>query len=419
MTTTSRPTLPVRTMLHAAVLLVSAVLTLGLAACGDGPAAATIEAQGVGLEARRGDIASKLLLTGKLEAEDAIELTTPNANVWPVQVRYIVDDGVDVAAGDVVAELDNSQLAANLEQLELAVIDAENRLESERARVATAVANAEMELARRRAERAKAKLDAEVPADIQSAAEYERRQLDHETKKLEAEEAEGLLETARQAAEADVGIARLALEKTRGEVERVRSSIDRLVLKAPRPGVVVVGRSRDEPRPLKPGDSVFPGFSLASLPNLESLRVRARLFDVDDGRVVPGQSVGARLDAFPDQEITGRVREVAEMAQGDTFSTRRFFDVTIDLEEIDVERLRPGMSVQLVIETARVEDALLVPRAALIDPAGDPHVHLASGELLPVELGVCDARECVVAGEPEELRPGTVLMRATATTLHY
>ena len=48
----------------------------------------------------------------------------------------------------------------------------------------------------------------------------------------------------------------------------------------------------------------------ARLPDMDTLFVRARLFDVDDGRLKAGQHVRARLDAFPDKVYGGRVREV-------------------------------------------------------------------------------------------------------------
>lgn len=362
------------------------------------------------LVAARGDFTNPVLLTGQLEAEDAILLIAPNVNIWPLQVRWVAQDGVVVAEGDVAVEFDSSQLTNNLEEMKVQALEAESALDSEMARVASEIDAAEFELERQKAAATKARLDAEVPARLLSDREHERRQLELQKAELELAGAQRKLDNARRAGDADVELKRVALTKAVNEVVRAETSIAKLTLEAPREGILVIGENRQEGRPVRPGDTVWPGQVVAQLPDLETLAVAARLFDVDDGRVLPGQAVRARLDAFPDRVYTGRVREADEVANQDgRLSLRRFFNVKIALDEVDPELMRPGMSVKVVIAAPPLEDVLLVPRAALDWSGGEPRAVAADRSLKPVELGPCNAFHCVVKAGLEE---GEELARA-------
>ncbi|HEX9735922.1 MAG TPA: efflux RND transporter periplasmic adaptor subunit [Thermoanaerobaculia bacterium] len=397
-----------RRALAAAAAIVGAC---SLAACAETRAGADPEpGAGGALTVTRGEVAPALLLSGELKAADAIALIAPNANIWPLQIRWIAQDGAVVAAGDVVAEFDNTQLLSNLEEMEVQELEAANRLLSEQARVASEVDDAAFEVERLRAELAKARLEAAVPPEILSRRKLEEYQLELRRAELRFAGAERKLRTTREAGDADVELQRIALAKASDAVDRARSSIDQLTLTAPRGGVLVVAENDDEGRPLRPGDQAWPGNEVAQLPDLETLEVEARLFDVDDERVRPGQGVRAWLDAFPDREIGGRVREVEEIAdQADRFSLRRFFRVRVTLDAVDVERMRPGMSVKVLAAEPPLADVVRIPREA-IDWSGEaPRAVLADGSRAPVELGRCDAFHCAALGG---LEPGTALAPA-------
>jgi multidrug efflux pump subunit AcrA (membrane-fusion protein) len=127
------------------------------------------------------------------------------------------------------------------------------------------------------------------------------------------------------------------------------------------------------------------------------MRVEAFLSDVDDGRIRVGHRAVCTMDAYPDLEFPGEVTEIAPVAQeASPRSMRRFFRVVVPLERTDPDRMRPGMSVKVEVEAARVPDALLAPREGLDLAAAPPRARLARGGEVDVELGPCNALECVV-----------------------
>jgi HlyD family secretion protein len=103
------------------------------------------------------------------------------------------------------------------------------------------------------------------------------------------------------------------------------------------------------------------------------------------------------LDTYPEVRFPGKVVDLTPVAQEPPGQTlRRAFHARIDLEKTDPEKMRPGMSVKVEVETARLAGALLAPRAALDRSSSPPKALLAGGGTVDVRVGPCNAEECVI-----------------------
>ena len=361
----------------------------------------------------RGVLVRHHLLTGELVAEDAVRLVAPNANIWPVTIRWLAEDGTEVDAGDTIVEFDNSQLASSLEDLERQLIETENELESQEANSLNEQLEASFRLEQTRAELEKARLDAAVPANLLARKEYEERQLALERAELQHAEAISSFELKQASGRSQIANQEVNLAKARNAVSRAREGLELLTLTAPRAGVLLVAEHHDEGRPYQTGDSTWPGLTVATLPQLSSMIVEAQLLDVDEGQIEIGMPVTAIVDAFPETTLDGKVISIDNIAQQvSRRSLRRTFKTRIRLEGLDPERMRPGMSVQVVVEN-RIDDALLVPRATIewtpTEPAAAPGVQLADGSRVSVGVVACNSDRCAVSAS---LEVGAVLRRA-------
>lgn len=334
----------------ASVLSLCWVLLLGACDSGWPGATQTRPSSAAAPPVTRQSAANSLLLTGELAAERAAEITVPDVGIRPLEIRWMIENGTVVAAGDRLFELDNSDLASRLDQQRVAALEARSRIATLQSEAGTKVADAEFELERRRAEVEKARIDAAIPPGLRSQEEFQRLQVEHQKAQRRVADAERLLATSRATAGAEVEKQRLELTKEEAALRQVEGGIARLAVQAPMAGVALVGRSSEQDRPWEVGDVVYPGHRLAELPDLSSMVVRARLFDVDDGRVEPGMAATVELDAHPGLGFAGRVRTVDPIAfQPGRDSTTRVFWVTVDLESLDLERMRAGMSVKVTI----------------------------------------------------------------------
>jgi multidrug resistance efflux pump len=195
----------------------------------------------------------------------------------------------------------------------------------------------------------------------------------------------------------------LQIEKARREIAIAEEAINALVLRAPRGGIFVVRDIPWESRKLQVGDPVWVGFPIAMIPDPTSIRVKAALADVDDGKVATGLPVTITLDGYPSMSFTGRITAISAVAQESRrTSLRRQFDVLIALDEIDEQRMRPGLSARVVVHRNAQRSVLLAPRAAIDLSGATPRAKLASGSMKDVKLGACNAQDCVVTSGLEE-----------------
>jgi multidrug resistance efflux pump len=345
----------------------------------------------------RGALQTSLLLTGSLEAVESANIIVPRTPSWQMPIRWMEEDGVAVTEGQKVVELDNSAFASDLEQNRLAESKALNDLMRKQADVAVDVADKQFRLEQARIQLEKARIEAEIPENLRSRREHQEKQLALAKAEVEREKALEELEASRRAAKAEIEELRLALEKARHDVRVAEDAIEALTLRAPRDGILVVGENYREGRKFQTGDTVFVGLAVASIPDLATMRVAARLSDVDDGRIAPGMRAVCYLDTYPDESFAGEVLEIAPIAkeQGRE-SRRRAFRALVRLDETDPARMRPGMSVRVEVLPPPREDVLLVSRAALELDGDTPRALLAGGSSVEVRLGPCNASHCVV-----------------------
>lgn len=403
-----------RAAVAAAAALTALAVFVVAGACAGAGADEVAPAAAEELVVARGDLAQRLLLTGELHAARAHDLVVPRAPTWRLQIRWLAEDGAEVRAGDPVVEFDSTEFTSNLEQSRLTLAENGSDLERTRARGEVAEAEKLFALEQKRAELAKAESKAEVPPDLVSPREHQDRQLALERARVDVAKAEQDLAATRDGNRAELEMKAIELARLRRGIEVAERALAELTLRAPVDGLVIVEGNRWEGgRKLQEGDNVFVGMAVARMPDLSSMEVKAMLSDVDDGRVRPGMGAVCTLDAYPETAYPCQVRAVAPVArEADRTALLRYFDVEMRLDDVDPQRMRPGMSVQVEVAAEAAQGVLLAPRRALDLAGAAPRAHLGGGEWRDVELGPCDAHRCVVEAGLEE---GARLAAAPAT----
>jgi HlyD family secretion protein len=345
----------------------------------------------------RGTFANDVLLSGELEAARGDFLAVPQLPSWQTAIKWLADDGAAVKAGDPVIELDNTSLTSDLETKRQTAMQNLQQLAQNEAEWQADLEQKQLEADKKRSDLDKAKIEATVPRDIVSARSYEEKQTALRRTTTEHEKALDLLASRRTAIEAERRNMMLQLEQAQREIAIAEHAITALVLRAPRDGIVVVRDHPWEGRKFQTGDVAFIGLQIAMLPDLSSTRVKAALPDVDDGKVAVGMPVTVTLDGFPGIPFTGRIETISAIAQESRRqSLRRQFDVLIALDKLDPERMRPGLSARVVVHREAGKAALLVPRAGLDLTGKTPRARVNGGRMRDVQLGSCNALDCVV-----------------------
>lgn len=275
---------------------------------------------------------------GRIEPVDDLEIRARLDG----RVEYIPDPGKRVAAGDVVVRLDAGPVAGQLAAAESERLSA---LESLRA----ARANA----AERRAR---------LATDRQLAAEGALLREVLEQSERAAREAEAQVEHLAR----EVPLRVAALD---ARIAELRAQQEAAVVRAPIAGTIY--RTA-----VKTGAMVRLGDPLLWLADLEQLRVRANVDQVDLGRVQPGQPVRVSANAFPGRLWRGTISEVVPDV---IVKESRAVSESLARIEPPVDGLVPGMTVDVEIIVAEAPDALQVPAEAVRERDGQSLVYRVDG----------------------------------------
>lgn len=142
-------------------------------------------------------------------------------------------------------------------------------------------------------------------------------------------------------------------ERHRVLVQQAHDLLDRTYLRAPFDALVLA-------RFVEPQEWVQQGAVLLQLGDISEFVVEAEIDESDVGRVERGSEALISFYAIDGKIFEATVTDVATGANRE----RGTFDVTLALHE-EIASLRPGVSAEVNIITERVEDALLVPNAAI------------------------------------------------------
>jgi len=277
------------------------------------------------IEAQTGDLIVIVTATGQLKPVNQVDVGT---EVSGTIESVLVDYNDHVSAGQVLARLDTAKLEAQALQSKAALASARARVKEMEATVV------ETRLKAERCERLAEK-------SLCSREDLDTAQAAH----LRA-----------QAQEAD---ARAKVEEAAAKLSLDETDLDKAVIRAPIDAIVLE-------RQVEPGQTVAASLQTPVLFTLaEDLRQMELHVDVDEadvGQVREGQAATFSVDAYPTRSFPARITQVRFAPR--TVEGVVTYETLLSVDNTDLS-LRPGMTATAEITVKTVEDALLVPNAAL------------------------------------------------------
>lgn len=195
---------------------------------------------------------------------------------------------------------------------------------------------------------------------------YERRRKLHEQKLLSDGEME-IAEREYQGTLAEYEAAHQDVARAQAGLRAARDQLAKTVYTSPIDGVVTE-LNIEQGEIVMIGTMNNPGTRILSVADLDRMQAKA---DVDETDVVDlkvGQPATIEVDALPDTSFKAHVKEIAQSATrtgltGGTGETDFSVEVLFDHK---VAQVRPGMTADVAIETARRDSALAVPIQAVV-----------------------------------------------------
>ena len=241
--------------------------------------------------------------------------------------RLYVDIGDVVTPDQVIAELDNDEYLQAVAQAaaDLSVAKA-NRMAAENALEIAALELNRFKTLRARGVASESQFDA-------ARAEHLSKKSQHEVAKAQVTRAEAMLETAR----IRLGYTVITAQWPDKDTPRVVAE-----------------------RYVNEGDTVAANARLIAIVGLDPITGVIFVTEKDYGRLKPGQMTALTTDAYPDTRFTGKIDRIAPVFSQATRQAK--IEVTIENAGF---ALKPGMFIRVTVVLDRVDDAVIVPKAAL------------------------------------------------------
>ena len=298
-----------------------------------------------------------------------------------------VHEGQTVAAGELLATIDNPTLLSNAASSQADYDQAMASIQTAKtnSQNAQVTYQADVETAKSNLDEARRVYNADVALFASKA--IPRSQLDADKAKLDQQQV-AYDQAVRQlrlgavtgfSAESSVQVAQATAHKMAivNEANQQQLGFTRIV--APFSGVIqsVATQPNDPLTSLRPGDPVTAGQALFTIAEGSGFVVKAEVDEQDVINVHAGQGAIVSGEDFPGKHISGRVASISPVAtkSTDASSTARQVLTTIALDS-SPQFLRDGMSVDVDILTANVQNALLVPNDAIVSDKGKSYVYV-------------------------------------------
>ena len=195
-------------------------------------------------------------------------------------------------------------------------------------------------------------------------SEYKRIQKLYDSGLL-SESERNTAQTARDSAKAGLDGAMYEIQQAEGALRQINQALIKTVIYAPSDGTISSLTSRVGERVV--GTSQFAGTEVMRIADLNNMEARVNVNENDVVDVKVGDTARISIDAYPDREVRGIVREIASTALTRNAGTQEEvtnFEVKISIPDRSL-RLRPGMSTTADIETATVQNVIAVPIQAV------------------------------------------------------
>jgi len=273
----------------------------------------------------RGDIKSTVSATGTVNAVTTVQVGT---QVSGTIKQLFVDFNSPVTKGQLLAQIDPAVFEAQVGQAQGNLLSAKASLEKAHVTLRDA------------------KLNYERNKTLFAKNFIARSDLD-------------TAETNYLSAQAQIKIARAQIQQTSSSLDAAAVNLKHTRILSPVDGIVIS-------RNVDVGQTVAASFQTPTLftiaQDLTKMQINTNVDEADIGKMAAGQNATFTVDAYPELTFHGKVSVVRNAPI--TVSNVVTYDTVITVNNADL-KLKPGMTANVLIETATATGVLRAPNAAL------------------------------------------------------
>jgi len=353
---------------------------------------------------QKGNFKATIIETGELQAVNAVSINMPPIGFkygWQFKIIDLVENGAIVKVGEKIAKIDQSSVRKkiieletqlNLEQANLnkQIIEQDNQENSLKTVLEEEQANYELK-----------KLEMET-FKFESSQKRNIKKLEFEQVQINREKAIKNIQRQKIITENQIKIQQLKVNQIKLDIEDAYKAINKLNITSPINGIVQIKENRRSKQNFKIGDEIFLGQPFALVPDINLMKVKTSINELDYKKVHIGQKVKVRLDALPEVAFDGKICSLGKLSKPKEKDSKiKIFDAEVTILNHD-ERLKPGMTVSCEIFYADLQNVLYVHNDCLLRENGKYYIYPEKDLKQEVKIGFSNNKYTVIQCELKE-----------------
>ncbi|MDP4143631.1 MAG: efflux RND transporter periplasmic adaptor subunit [Bacillota bacterium] len=158
---------------------------------------------------------------------------------------------------------------------------------------------------------------------------------------------------------------KISVSDAQAQVDDAYTQLNNMTVTAPIGGVITTVNNSN-------GDSVDSSKSVLSIVDMNSIKVKVSVDELDIAKVAIGQKATIKFDAIKNKTYEGSVETIAET--GTTSNNVTTYDVVVSVK--DPTGIKLGMNANVTIAVESKDNALVIPAEALIERNGQKYVRV-------------------------------------------
>ncbi|MEP7235812.1 MAG: RND transporter [Ignavibacteriota bacterium] len=388
-------------MKNKVLLSVAAVLVASVAIWWFGFRETAADKSGIIISPKHGVFSITVTTTGELVAKNSKDIRGPEGGrqlgIWQMKISNLVPEGTQVKIGDVVADLDQTEIATKMREASLNIEKAQAEYTTARLDTALTLSAAREEIVNLEFAEQQSKL-------LKEQSVYEapavKKQVDLDFEKTDRQLKQSRINYKTKVAQAVAKMQTVGanLSQEQHKLQMMSDVLKDFHIIAPAPGIVVYyrewgGKKRVVGSTINPWDPI-----VATLPDLDTMESITYVNEVDIQKIQKGLIVTTGLDSDPAKKFTGVVTSVANIGEQRPNSDSKVFEVRILIKEKDTT-LRPSMTTSNNIVVATLANKLYIPLECLHTEGTQTFVYKAEGSSIikqQVEIGATNENEATI-----------------------
>lgn len=329
---------------------------------------------------KRGIFMEEITDQGTVEAVNSISVSAPTISYryGALKIAKIGEDGEEVEKGDTILIFDPSEIKRSIiqaeQQLEIARAEYEKLKSTQQSEIEDL--EADLELARISQEISKINFETSV---YEPEATKKEIKLKLESATIALDRAKEQIENKKIIHKEDLIQKSLIIKQLTSTLADANSSMNSLFVVSPAKGIIIKESNWMTNQKWVVGEQPYSGSKVIELPDLSAMRAEVKINEVDISKIMPGQRVEIRPDAYSDSIYEAKVESVANLAQNKDYKSKiKIFPVQISISGHS-KKLLPGLTVSCKIIISEIPDVLYIPIESIFRDQMTQYVYLKTG----------------------------------------